>query len=184
MPRARPRNETPPERDDRNFVELLQELRVTQTGVQILFAFLLTLAFSDRFDDLDGFQRGTCVCTLLLAMVATVLFTAPAALHRRLFRRGAKRQIVEVSSVLATAGLGVLALALTGALLLVVDVVLGRGAGVAAAGGALLLCCLLWGVLPQTIRRRARPALYAGTSAPSRSPRQARTPGDHPPAAG
>ncbi|ONK10200.1 DUF6328 family protein [Streptomyces sp. MP131-18] len=183
MPRARPRNETPPERDDRNFVELLQELRVTQTGVQILFAFLLTLAFSARFDDLDGFQRGTYICTLLLAMTATVLFTAPAALHRRLFRRGAKRQIVEVSSVLATVGLGVLALALTGALLLVVDVVLGRAEGVVTACGALLLCGALWGALPYAIKRRAEPVRYAATSAPSRSPRQARTPGDRPPSA-
>ncbi|MDT0346344.1 DUF6328 family protein [Streptomyces litchfieldiae] len=174
MPRVRARNETPPERDDRNFAELLQELRVTQTGVQILFAFLLTLAFTERFPDLDDVQRGTYVTTLVLAMGATVLFTAPAALHRQLFRRGAKRQVVEVSARLATAGLAVLALALTGALLLVVDVVLGRAAGIATAVGAFTLCAALWAVLPLVLRRRAGPARYAVTSAPSRSPRPAR----------
>lgn len=117
------RNETPLERDDRNFSELLQELRVIQTGVQILFAFLLTLAFTPRFPGLDAVQRGTYMATLLLAVLAAVLFTAPAALHRALFRRGAKRKIVDVSSRLAAAGLAVLALALTGAVLLVESLV-------------------------------------------------------------
>ena len=114
------RRETPRERDDRNFQELLQELRVTQTGVQILFAFLLTLAFTERFGELDGVQRATYLVTLVLAVTATVLFTAPAALHRALFRRGAKRLLVEISSRLVSAGLAVLALSFTGSLLLVV----------------------------------------------------------------
>jgi hypothetical protein len=178
--RRRQRNETPRERDDRNFAELLQELRVTQTGVQILFAFLLTLAFTDRFPDLDDVQRGTYVATLMLAMAATVLFTAPAALHRILFRRGVKRTVVEVSSRLATAGLAVLALAMTGALLLVVDVVLGRAAGVAAAATSFVLCCGAWGVLPHFVKRRARPARYGVTPGPGRLPRRAGTGGDHP----
>ncbi|MGP3969916.1 DUF6328 family protein [Streptomyces sp. 6N223] len=151
------RRETPRERDDRNFQELLQELRVTQTGVQILFAFLLTLAFTPRFESLDTVQRGTYLVTLLLAVTSTVLFTAPAALHRALFRRGAKREIVNASSRLASLGLGVLALAFAGSLLLVVDVVVGRAAGIAAAGGALLLCGGLWGVLPRILRRRITP---------------------------
>ncbi|WP_326595565.1 DUF6328 family protein [Streptomyces sp. NBC_01803] len=175
MPRPRPRDETPPERDDRNFAELLQELRVTQTGVQILFAFLLTLAFTARFPSLDDVQRTTYVVTLLLAMTATVLFTAPAALHRQLFRRGAKREIVEVSSRLTTAGLGALALALAGALMLVVDVAVGRSAGIATAVWAFLLCSALWGVLPHVVRRRAGRGRYAGKSARPRSPRPARS---------
>src|ERR1700754_1671970 len=86
------RGEWPLERADRNFAELLQELRVTQTGVQILFAFLLTLAFAARFPSLDDTQRGVYVGTLLLAVLATALFLAPAALHRSLFRRHAKPQ--------------------------------------------------------------------------------------------
>ncbi|WP_055551467.1 DUF6328 family protein [Streptomyces sp. NBRC 110028] len=148
------RRETALERDDRNFAELLQELRVTQTGVQILFAFLLTLAFTNRFGTLDEVQRGTYVATLLLAVVAAALFTAPAALHRTLFRRGAKRRVVDVSGRLASAGLYVLTMAFTGSVLLVVDVVLGRGPGIAAATGTFAVCCGLWGVLPRWIRRR------------------------------
>jgi hypothetical protein len=82
--RCTARNETPLERADRNFVELLQELRVTQTGVQILFAFLLSLAFTSRFPELDTVQRTVYVTTLLCAVLAATLFTAPAALHRSL----------------------------------------------------------------------------------------------------
>ncbi|MEU0842488.1 DUF6328 family protein [Streptomyces sp. NPDC005962] len=148
------RHETALERDDRNFAELLQELRVTQTGVQILFAFLLTLAFTNRFGSLDEIQRGTYVATLLLAMVAAALFTAPAALHRALFRRGAKRRVVDISGKLASAGLCVLTMAFTGSVLLVVDVVLGRAPGIAAAAGTFAMCLGLWGVFPRWVRHR------------------------------
>lgn len=152
--RTRPaRNETPLERADRNFSELLQELRVTQTGVQILFAFLLTLAFTPRFPDLDSVQRATYVVTLLLAVLAATLFTAPAALHRSLFQQNAKPVIVQVSSRLATAGLIVLMPAFTGSVLLVVDVTLGRKAGIAAGAGTFLICLLLWAVLPKLVGR-------------------------------
>jgi hypothetical protein len=147
------RHETPTERDDRNFAELLQELRVTQTGVQVLFAFLLTLAFTQRFPSLDAVQRGTYVAALMLAMLAAALFTAPAAMHRMLFRRRAKHQLVNVSSRLAGIGLGVLALSFTGAVLLVVDMVLGRAAGIAAAVATLAVCAGLWAVLPWALRR-------------------------------
>jgi hypothetical protein len=147
------RGETPLERADRNFAELLQELRVTQTGVQILFAFLLTLAFTQRFPTLDDVQRGTYIATLLLAMLAAALFTAPAAVHRGLFRRGAKRLIVNVSSRLASIGLAMLALSFTGAVMLVVDVVLGHAPGIAAAAATLVVCGSLWGVLPWALRR-------------------------------
>ncbi|WP_237318492.1 DUF6328 family protein [Streptomyces sp. JJ36] len=153
LPRPDPRNETPLQRDDRNFLELLQELRVIQMGVQILFAFLLTLAFTARFPELDAVQRGTYITTLLLAVVAAILFTAPAALHRALFRRGAKRLIVDVSSRFAAYGLGVLALALAGAVMLVVDVVLGRTTGVVVAVSALLLAAAVWAGLPLALRR-------------------------------
>ncbi|GAA2508657.1 DUF6328 family protein [Streptomyces gobitricini] len=169
------RNETPLERADRNFGELLQELRVTQTGVQILFAFLLTLAFTSRFESLDSYQRGLYVVTLLLSMVAAVLLTAPAALHRALFQQGAKARIVSVSSRLARIGLGVLALALTSSVSLVVDVVHGRPEGLAAGTFTLLVCAGLWGVLPYLVRRRlgARsPEQPAGTRPGRRGPRR------------
>ncbi|WP_219822304.1 DUF6328 family protein [Streptomyces sp. Ru72] len=152
-PPEQARRETPLERADRNFAELLQELRVTQTGVQILFAFLLTLAFTQRFPTLDTVQRATYVTTLLLAMLAAALFTAPAALHRSLFQQNAKPVIVKVSSRLATIGMGVLMLAFTGSVLLVVDVSLGRVAGIAAGAGTLLVCVGLWRVLPWVVRR-------------------------------
>ncbi|MFE9768837.1 DUF6328 family protein [Streptomyces sp. NPDC005808] len=148
------RDETELERADRNFAELLQELRVIQTGVQILFAFLLTLAFQARFPTLDSFQRGTYVTTLMLAVVAAAFFTAPAAVHRALFRRGAKKEIVSVSSRLAGIGLVTLALALTSAVLLVVDVVHGTPEGIVAAAATLLVCAGLWGLLPLAVGRR------------------------------
>lgn len=146
------RRETSMERADRNYGELLQELRVTQMGVQILFAFLLGLAFTPRFPDLDAFQRNTYIVTLLLSVTAAALLTAPAALHRVLFRQHAKKQIVDVSSRLAAAGLVVLAMALTGSVLLVVDVVLGRAQGVTAAAAGLLVFTGLWAVLPWRVR--------------------------------
>ncbi|MGW2561552.1 DUF6328 family protein [Streptomyces sp. NPDC001514] len=152
--REKARRETELERADRNFAELLQELRVIQTGVQILFAFLLTLAFTARFPTLDSFQRGTYVTTLLFAVAAAALFTAPAAVHRGLFRRGAKEEIVQVSSRLAAVGLAVLALALSSAMLLVVDVVHGTPEGIMAAAVTLIICTGLWAVLPWVMRRR------------------------------
>ncbi|RVU23984.1 hypothetical protein EOT10_17265 [Streptomyces antnestii] len=162
------------ERADRNFIELLQELRVTQTGVQILFAFLLTLAFTPRFPSLDGVQRATYIATLLLAVLAAALFTAPAALHRVLFRRHAKPLIVEMSSRLAGVGLAVLMFALAGSVLLVVDVTAGRAAGIAAGVGTFMVCAGLWGVLPRLVRRsltRAQDDLVQGRrDAESRSP--------------
>ncbi|MFJ9173124.1 DUF6328 family protein [Streptomyces sp. NPDC102360] len=147
------RNETPLERADRNFGELLQELRVIQTGVQFLFAFLLTLAFTSRFPALDTVQRATYVTTLLLTVIAAALFTAPAAVHRVLFQLGAKRLIVQVSARLAAYGMVALVLALSGSVLLVVDVTVGRGGGIAAGAGTFCVCTGLWGLLPWLLRR-------------------------------
>jgi hypothetical protein len=169
-PHHEQRNETPLERADRNFAELLQEVRVTQAGVQILFAFLLTLAFTQRFPHIDTFQRTTYVVTLLLAMLAAVLFTAPAALHRSLFQQNAKPVIVQVSSRLASAGLAVLMLAFTGSVLLVVDVTLGRTAGIAAGAGTLAVCVLLWGVLPRLVRRTGVRTDQPVTEGPTETP--------------
>lgn len=166
------RNETPLERADRNFAELLQELRVTQTGVQILFAFLLTLAFTPRFPSLDAVQRGTYVATLLLAVLAAALFTAPAALHRALFQQRAKPQIVRASSRLAGIGMAVLVLALTGSVLLVVDVAAGRAEGAAAGAATFLVCAGLWGGLPRLVARLDTPSEFTSEAAPP----QARSP--------
>lgn len=146
------RNETTFQRADRNFSEILQELRVTQAGVQILFAFLLTLAFTERFPELDTVQRATYVTTLLLAVLSAALFTAPAAVHRSLFGQHSKPRIVRVSSRLAGIGMVVLVFALAGSVLLVVDVAVGRTAGIIASAGTALVCAGLWGLLPVLVR--------------------------------
>src|ERR687895_2070639 len=97
--------ETQAERWQRNFSELLQELRVAQTGVQILFAFLLIVAFSQRFDLEDSFGRGVYLVALLSAAGATALIIAPVAVHRMLFRMGEKPQVVVYAHRMAYAGL-------------------------------------------------------------------------------
>lgn len=137
--------------------------------MQILFAFLLSLAFTSRFEDLGPSQRVTYVITLLLAVLAAAPFTATAALHRSLFQRGAKPRIVRVSSKLATAGLVVLVFAFSGPVLLVVDVTTGRAGGAAASAGTFLACVGPWGLLPRLVRRAGPREEDSGTSA-SESP--------------
>src|SRR5437764_10526096 len=102
------RGEGPLQRADRNMIELLQELRVAQTGVQILFAFLLTLSFTERFRSIDEVQRWTYVVTLLCSVLTAGLLVAPAAVHRVTFRRGVKAETVELGHRLFTLGLGAL----------------------------------------------------------------------------
>ncbi|MFE7467083.1 DUF6328 family protein [Streptomyces sp. NPDC057499] len=145
--------ETPAERADRNLVELLQELRVVQTGVQIVFAFLLGVAFTSRFPDLDTFERTTYVVTLLLTVVSSAVLATPVALHRGLFHQGVKTRIVALSARLAEAGLVFLALALNGAVLLLMTVVLGRAAAVAITAATLVMFTGLWFVLPRALLR-------------------------------
>jgi len=153
------RHETELERADRNFTELLQELRVAQTGVQILFAFLLTIPFAQGFAGVDTFRRLVYVGTLLACAGATALLVAPVSFHRIVFRKHHKRELVAATNVLAQGGLALLALSLVGSLLLVVDVVLGRPAGLLLAGATALLFVLLWYVLPlrSLARWRRRP---------------------------
>lgn len=135
-------------------IELLQGVRVAQIGVQVLFAGLLTLSFTDRFSRLDDFQRGTYVVTLLLAVVTTGLLVAPAAAHRMTFARGVKPLTVRLSHRLFVAGLVTLALTLTGAVLLVLDATVARGLAVALAAAAAVVLCVLWFVVPLPLRRR------------------------------
>ena len=142
------RDETDAERLDRNYAELLQELRVAQAGVQILFAFLLTIAFQQRFATLSSLMRGLYVGTLLCAAIATALFIAPTAVHRMVFRRNLKQELVSWTGRFAAFGLLFLALTVLGAVLLVVNVVSGPVAAwiltVALAG----LFGWLWYLLP------------------------------------
>jgi len=109
------------ERTQRQLIELLNELRVVIPGVQVLFAFLLTIPFNQRFGRVDQFQETVYFVTLLFAAAASVLFMAPTAYHRLLFHQGDRKHIIEVSNRFAIAGLAVLSLAITGAVLLVTD---------------------------------------------------------------
>jgi hypothetical protein len=148
------RSEGPLERADRNMAEMLQEVRVAQIGVQILFAFLLSLSFTERFGRINDFQRWTYVVTLLLTSVTTGLLVAPAAIHRMLFGRGVKATTVRLGHHLFLAGLAALALTLVGAVLLVLDVAVGRSFAVWSSVLLLVLLVGLWFVLPLPVRSR------------------------------
>jgi hypothetical protein len=125
---------------DRNRAELVQELRVIGTGVQILFAFLLGIAFQARFARTTGFQRDDFLVTLMLSGTAAAIFIAPVAVHRLLFRFRVKDEVVNVTNVLAIGGLASLSLALIGAILLVSDWVAGGlGAGICTGSAAFVL---------------------------------------------
>jgi hypothetical protein len=147
------RTETPLERWDRNFGELLQELRVAQTGVQVLFAFLLTLPFTNRFEKITGVDKYTYVGTIVAAAAATALLIAPVSYHRLVFRQGRKRQLVQVASNLAVLGLIFLLIAMLGAVFLVVDVVFHSTVAGILVGGLAVLYVFLWYVLPFLGRR-------------------------------
>lgn len=150
------RHETPTERLDRNWNELLQELRVTQTGVQILTGFLLTLAFQARFTDLDDYQQALYLVLVVLAVVTTGLIVAPVSLHRIMFRKHLKRELVDAADRLARAGLAFLALTIAGAAMLVFDVVLDRTAGRVVGGAAIAVLAVLWVAVPLRLTRTAR----------------------------
>jgi hypothetical protein len=150
------RNETEAERLDRNWNELLQELRVLQTGTQILTGFLLTVAFQSRFEDLNPFQVDVYLVLVVLASLTTALGLAPVSLHRWLFRRRAKAEIVRVAHGFLQAALVGIALTISGVALLIFDVVWTRTAGVVAAVGTLVVILLAWVVVPAVAGRRSR----------------------------
>jgi hypothetical protein len=141
------RNESRQERDDRNLIELLQELRVAGLGVQVLFGFLLSLPFTNRFERLDPDQRQLYMATLLLAALSTALLTAPVAVHRVVFRQHRKEHLVRVANAMALTGLAAVGLSITGAVGLVSSVVTPGLAPVLFAGTAATFTAL-WLVVP------------------------------------
>ncbi len=147
------RDETPKERADRNWDELLQELRVSQTGVQLLAGFLATLPFQARFTELDAFQRGWYVGLLALAFATVGVTLAPVAIHRQTFQQNSKARVVQAGHRLTSTALVLIGVLLGGIVFLVVDVMYDR---TAAAGGAiasvLVLSVLLVG-LPRLVGR-------------------------------
>jgi hypothetical protein len=148
--------ETEAERADRNFNDILQELRVTQTGVQILFGFLLTMPLQSRFDKLDHFEKGLLVVAVLLLAVATACIIAPVAWHRALFRHRLKTEIVDASNVFAKGGLTALGLGIVASILLMLDLVLPRWAAISLGAALGLLLLSLWAVSPVLRRRGMR----------------------------
>lgn len=150
------RNETPSERADRNFAELVQELRVSQTGVQILFAFLLTLAFTASFPQDRATFDYVLTAALITAACSAVCFMAPVAIHRFLFRLGGKERIVFVTHHFALAGLFLLGVAMLLSIWLVVAFLFTYGTATAIVSAMAVLVALLWGALPWRLRASER----------------------------
>jgi hypothetical protein len=141
----------------RNLHELLQELRVTQTGVQILTGFLLTLPFSNRFSQITSTQRHVYLAILVGSVIATGLIVAPVAFHRMLFRRGQRQWIVKAANRAARAGLFSLALTTSGVVWLVFDIVTDPFSAGVAGAMSLLFFVTLWAVVPLVGHRGETP---------------------------
>ena len=148
--------ETDSERADRNFNDILQELRVAQTGVQILFGFLLTIPMQARFERLDDVERTLLVVAVLLLACATACIIAPVAWHRALFRHRLKKEIVDASNTFAKAGLAFLGLGITVSIVLMLDLVLARWVAITFGVSLAVLLLALWVVSPLLRRRGLR----------------------------
>ena len=140
----------------RNVNELLQELRVAQAGVQILFGFLLSIAFTDKYATTNGYIRITHLITVLCAAIAVAFLTAPAAWHRVLFRQGRREDVVRSGNTFALIGLAFLALAMTGTVLLLAEVILGGWPAVIVGLLAFLVFTSLWFAWPLASRSAER----------------------------
>src|SRR4029453_2160958 len=124
--KRRMKHQNEKQRWDRNFADLLQELRVAQTGVQILFAFLLTLPFSSGFPKVSAFQKDTYVSALIAAPFATAIIISPLAFHRALFRQGRKPELVRYSHRMASGGLAFMLVSMVSSVLLITAYLLDR----------------------------------------------------------
>jgi hypothetical protein len=155
VPNADPPETSPEKRLARNWDELLQEMRVSQTGVQILTGFLLTLPFTARFTELNGRQELIYLATLIGSVLTTGVIVAPVAFHRLLFRRRAKPWLVRAGDVTAKVGLVLLAITTSGVILLVFDVVVSWRAALIAAPITFLGLITLWAGTPLLARQDA-----------------------------
>lgn len=142
------RDETEEERVDRNLQEFLGELRVALPGVQVLFAFLLVVPFNQRFPDITNFQKSAYFVTLLFTAAAAMCLIAPTAQHRLEFRRQHKEQILMMANRLAIVGLGFLAIAMTGAIMLITDLLYGATTTIVVTIVVGLGFALLWYLVP------------------------------------
>ncbi|HET7012331.1 MAG TPA: DUF6328 family protein [Streptosporangiaceae bacterium] len=150
------RDETRDERDDRNLIELLQELRVAGLGVQVLFGFLLSLPFTTRFVQLDGPQRKLYIGILVVSALATALLLGPVSYHRLVFRLRQKERLVRAANAMAIGGLAATALAVSSTVWLVVSYVQ-KGASAFVIGGCVaVVFASLWFAFPLARRAQAR----------------------------
>jgi Family of unknown function (DUF6328) len=146
-------NESKSERIDRELMELLQELRVALPGVQVLFAFLLTVPFAQGFTTVTDFQKDLFFAVLCLTAISSAFLIGPSAWHRAHFRQKDKEHLLLTSNRLMIVGLGFLALAMIGAVVLIADYVFGGNLAVISLVGGLVLFGSLWAILP--MRRRS-----------------------------
>jgi O-antigen/teichoic acid export membrane protein len=142
------KHETEKQRWDRNFADLLQELRVAQTGIQILFAFLLTLPFSSGFPRTTAFQKDVYIVSLLSAAFATAMIIAPVAFHRALFRQGRKPELVRYAHRMATGGLAFLLVAMVAAVLLITDYLLAWPMTIILTAATGIFFLVFWALIP------------------------------------
>jgi Family of unknown function (DUF6328) len=149
------RNESRAERLDRNWVELIQELRVAQTGVQVLAGFLLTLPFSSRFGNIGDGHRVIYLVAFSLAVVTVGLMTAPVALHRFLFGRHEKDVLVRAGDTFAKTGMAAMGLTLVAVVVLIFGVVVNDAAGIVAGAAVFVFYSLTWVVLPLRLLRQS-----------------------------
>ena len=148
------RDETEEERLDRNLGELLQELRVALPGVQVLFAFLLAVPFQQGFEKITSFQKDVYFGTLICTAIAAVMLISPTAYHRITFRYQQKRRLVYYSNRFSIIGLGFLALAMTGAIMLITDYLFGATATALMTGATIIVFGFFWFGLP--LQRRMK----------------------------
>ncbi len=150
------RDESEDQRLDRNLGELLQELRVALPGVQVLFAFLLAVPLQRNFERITPFEKGVYFGTLLCTAVSAALFIAPSAYHRLTFHYQQKHRLVFLANRFAIAGLAFLALAMTGAIMFITDILFSPLATVLTTAAAFAMFVFLWGLLPLQRRLKFR----------------------------
>lgn len=163
------RRETYAEKLDRNWAEILQELRILQTGLQLIGGFLLTLPFQARFTVLDAYSRGLYLTMVLTAAVALFVVLTPLSVHRWLFRRQVKNRLVASGAWAAKVGLFLAALLIMGTCALIFDVVLGRWESWVTAGCLSLLSLAMFLGVPAVIARTPEPTQLPETEVVRRS---------------
>jgi hypothetical protein len=142
------------ERNSRRLLELLQEMRVATAGVQILFGFLLAVPFQQGFERVTSFQRHVYLAVLICTALSAALLIAPTSMHRLLFRRGHKLEIIEYANRMVIGGLVLLALAMVGVVFLLTHVIFGPGAAIGVTAPVALVFASTWFLIP--LMRRGR----------------------------